>query len=81
MAIVDEVKKAHDKFYTPTPTKWRKLGDSINSLGATIQVTLAAMQVSEATHISPEKYFYWVIGIAVTQWAGKTITDFATNGK
>lgn len=75
------VKPLYEQYATPTPLKWRKVGDAINSLGATVQVTLAAMQVSEATHIDPREYFYWVIGIAVVQWLGKTITDFASNSK
>lgn len=60
-----------------TPDKWLKVGQAISHLGTMLQVALAGAEASGAAHI-PGNYFFWVIGIAVTQWLGSTIVNFAT---
>lgn len=57
--------------------KYRKVGKAINHLGTTLQVLVASAEMSQ-TLVLPGKYFFWVMGIALLQWIGTSITDFAT---
>lgn len=53
-------------YYSPTPKKWRKLGDSILLLGTTLTATFAGMEVEKG----------WIIGAAITTAFGKMVTNF-----
>ncbi len=72
------IKELKEKFNAPTPLKWRKVGAIITHLGTTLQVVIAAGEGSETFEL-PGKYFYWVIGIALIQWAGHSISELATD--
>lgn len=71
------LQKLSEKLNSPTPRKFRNIGKAIGALGTTIQVAVAGMQVGSDL-MSPIQYFWFVIGLAILQWAGTTITDFAT---
>jgi hypothetical protein len=53
-------------YYRPTPTKWRKLGDSILILGTTLTATFAGMEVDKG----------WIIAAAIVTAVGKMVTNF-----
>lgn len=73
--------KLIDKHNAPTPVKWRKLGYAIALLGTMIQASIAGMQLGGSEVMTHKQYFLFVIGIAVVQWLGQTITNFATEDK
>jgi ATP/ADP translocase len=68
------IKAAWENYKRPTPEKWRKIGDSINALGNTLQVVLASYAASGN---AINNYFAWVITIAFITWSGSTIVNFA----
>lgn len=72
-----QLKKLQTRWHGPTPVKYRKLGKAIALLGTTIQITVAGMQIG-GDIMTNKQYFFFVIGLAVAQWLGQTITDFAT---
>lgn len=55
-------------YYSPTPVKLRKLGDSILILGTTLTATFAGMEVDKG----------WIIGAAFMTALGKMITNLFT---
>lgn len=64
----NKIVKASEKYNKPTPKKWRKIGDAILGLG-TMLTTIAAVTGSNPILI---------VGSAVLTWAGKTLTNFAS---
>lgn len=56
-------------YYSPTPTKWRKLGDSILIFGTTLTATFAGMEIAKG----------WIIGAAIATAFGKMITNIFTD--
>lgn len=58
-----------DNYEKPTPNKWRKVGDSIALLGTTI------------TGYAIIQHEGWAIVSLILTWAGKTITEFATDDR
>lgn len=68
--MINKVNELIDRNNKPTPDKYRKIGKSIALLGTLLQVALAGLSLSN---------IYIVIGIAVLQWLGQTITDFYTD--
>lgn len=71
------IKQLNKDFHSATPPKFRKLGKSINLLGTMIQATVAGIQ-STGEVMKPKHYLWFVIALALLQWAGTTITDFFT---
>jgi hypothetical protein len=64
-------------YHKPTPQRARKIGKAIQHLGTTMQVALGMLQAAESP-LAGWKYALAVIIIAILQWSGETITDFAT---
>jgi len=62
------MKKIIEYYATPTPVKWRKIGDSIFALGT----LFTGGQIMLNNHDTA------LIGLALT-WFGKTITNLATD--
>ena len=74
------LRKLNDDYNSPTPSKARKVGKAINLLGTTVQVTIAGMQIGGDSSIMSSKHYFWfVVGLAFTQWLGTTITDLYTD--
>lgn len=71
------IQKLNERFHAPTPDKYRKIGKSIALLGTMLQVSIGSLQAAGSV-VMPGGYITWVIGIAVLQWLGQTISDFAT---
>jgi len=65
----DGVKRVHDRYYSPVPRKWRKVGDSL------LVVSNFIMGISAFT--LPPIVTVLAGGIGVV---GKIITNFATEG-
>lgn len=68
-AIINKAKNIKDGYYKPTPTKWRKLGD-------TMQETAIVAAAIVALFAAPPA---WVpVAIFAVGRLGKIITNFAT---
>lgn len=52
-------------YYSPTPPRLRKLGDSILILGTTLTATFAGMEVDKG----------WIIAAAIATAVGKCVTN------
>jgi hypothetical protein len=55
-------------YYAPTPTRWRKIGDSILIFGTTLTATFAGIEVGKE----------WVIAAAIMTALGKVLTNVFT---
>lgn len=73
------LKDIQDRLNKPTPPKYRKIGKGIAGLGATLQVTIAALQAGDMLTITKKEYVWIVIGIAILGWVGQFITDLYTD--
>ena len=67
-AIKQASVKAKDRYFKPTPKKWRKVGDSILGLG-TLLTTISAVTGAHQVLI---------VSSAILTYVGKTLTNFAT---
>jgi hypothetical protein len=74
---MQKIKNALNKYYTPTPVKWRKVGDAILLVGTIISTTLLSeyekakelFQVQDLRHLL-------IVAILLTV-LGKVLTNFA----
>ena len=57
-------------YFEPTPSLFKKIGDSIFLLGTTLSASFAGMDLNK----------WYVIGTIILTWLGKTITNFFTEG-
>lgn len=58
-------------YFSPTPSLFRKIGDSIFLLGTTLSASFAGMDMSKE----------YIIATIVLTWVGKTVTNFFSDNK
>jgi Mg2+ and Co2+ transporter CorA len=72
-----QFKKLTARYNSPQSERQRKIGRAINHLGVLLQTTLASVEIATQM-ISPSAYIFVMLGIAILQWVGTTITDFGS---
>lgn len=61
-----------EKYYCPTPKKFRKIGDTILGFSVGLQPILASLPMTEGVKV-------WVmVGVSILGLIGKTITNLYT---
>jgi hypothetical protein len=72
------MKNLINKYYKPTPVKWRKLGDSILVIGTIISTSVLTEYEKAKEIFGVEDLKYFVVASIICTTLGKIITNFAT---